>query len=70
MKFFAATISVEEEDQELWNATNPDAVVVSDSYSGPQLKFPLTTSQIDKLADAFRNKEVQDFSTDALHCSC
>lgn len=49
---------VEEEDEQLYLLTNPEDLVVSSSYKGPRLHFPLTMNQVEQLIDAFKKKQV------------
>ena len=49
---------MEEEDEELYKLTNPEELLVSSTYKGPHLRFPLTMNQVEQLIDAFKKKQV------------
>jgi len=46
------------EDERLYNITNPDEIKIGISYIGPHIHFPLTTLQLQNLISAFKNKQV------------
>ena len=49
---------LESEDIELMKVTDPEDVTVENSYKGPHLTFPITQSQVQKLVQAFKSKQV------------
>lgn len=48
------------EEEELYNATNPDDITVDESYNGPHIKFPLTHAHLQTLIKAFKGKKVRN----------
>ncbi len=58
MNLYLALRGFSEDDEDLLNMTNPENVPVPSSYTGPRLKFPLTSNQLEALIDAFKRKQV------------
>uniref|UniRef100_A0A915I3P3 Serine/threonine-protein phosphatase n=1 Tax=Romanomermis culicivorax TaxID=13658 RepID=A0A915I3P3_ROMCU len=56
----AATTDEELDDEALFKATDPDSIEDPDkrSYKGPQITFPLDSSQIDMLMHAFKDNKL------------
>ena len=55
---FTGQPSLDEEDIEIWRQSDPTAVEVPSTYTGPHIKFPLTSNQVEALITAFKMKQV------------
>lgn len=49
---------MENEDEDLWEKTNPDTVKVEEHYRGLKIKLPMKAETIVKLTDFFKSRRV------------
>jgi len=57
MYVLAKTTTTNEEER-LFQMTNPEEIKIGISYTGPHIHFPMTTSQLQSLISAFKSKQV------------